>query len=161
MKKLTDPERIKTLFEHIDQTGGAEACWLWTGTARTITAGGYPLVRWRGRTHTAAKVIMCITRGLEPAPGLVCRHTCDAPACCNPAHLVPGTALDNARDCIDRNRRAKTYRPHTRTKKLDADQVRAIRRDARPLRAIAEQYAVSLSTISQIRNRKAKAGIPD
>lgn len=53
------------------------------------------------KTH---RVSYFLTHGhLPPAP-LVIRHTCDNPPCCNPAHLVPGTYQDNARDCVERGR---------------------------------------------------------
>jgi hypothetical protein len=37
-------------------------------------------------------------------PGLVLRHTCDTPACCEIEHLLPGTQADNRRDCVARGR---------------------------------------------------------
>lgn len=38
-------------------------------------------------------------------PGVVIRHSCDNPPCCNPYHLVPGSQVDNIRDMHDRGRR--------------------------------------------------------
>ena len=161
MKKLTDPERLASLMRHIDQTGGPDACWPWTHTARTINAGGYPLARWNNRTQTVPRIVMCITRSIPDLPGLVARHTCDNPACCNPAHLIPGDHRDNMRDCIERGRRAKRYRPHTRRKKLSDNAVRAIRADTRPLADIAAEHGISLAVASTVRRRLAKAGVPD
>ena len=41
----------------------------------------------------------------EPIPpGMVVRHTCDNPRCCNPAHLILGTDKDNTDDMLTRNR---------------------------------------------------------
>jgi hypothetical protein len=46
-----------------------------------------------------------------PIPdGLILRHTCDNPPCCNPEHLVPGTPADNAQDKMDRGRAIKHWR---------------------------------------------------
>ena len=159
MKKLSDAERLQSIMSNVDTSGGPDACWPWVGTARTVTRGGYPLTRWRGRSQTMPRVVLCIARGVPDSPGLVCRHVCDNPSCCNPAHLIPGTALDNMRDCIERDRRAKKYRAHNRVKKLTDDQVRAIRQDWRPLRAVADDYGVSVSVVSTVRRGKAKAGV--
>lgn len=37
----------------------------------------------------------------EIPDGLMVRHSCNNPPCCNPEHLSTGTALDNARDYQD------------------------------------------------------------
>ena len=43
-----------------------------------------------------------------PIPdGLVVRHTCDNPPCCNPDHLVVGTQAENMRDRDERGRHGK------------------------------------------------------
>lgn len=40
-----------------------------------------------------------------PVPkGLVVRHSCDNPPCCNPDHLLIGTQQDNVNDMIERGR---------------------------------------------------------
>lgn len=38
------------------------------------------------------------------ATGLVVRHACDRPECCNPGHLLVGTQKDNAKDASKRDR---------------------------------------------------------
>ena len=35
---------------------------------------------------------------------MIVRHTCDVPACVNPAHLILGTLRDNSQDMIRKNR---------------------------------------------------------
>ena len=39
--------------------------------------------------------------------GLQVQHLCDNRRCCNPAHLVAGTASENARHMIERRRNGK------------------------------------------------------
>jgi HNH endonuclease len=51
----------------------------------------------------ASKVAYELTFGAVP-DGLVVRHTCDRPDCCNPAHLIAGTKRDNFRDMEQRRR---------------------------------------------------------
>jgi hypothetical protein len=42
----------------------------------------------------------------EIPKGMVIRHKCDNPACCNIEHLEIGTPLDNVNDMIERGRKA-------------------------------------------------------
>ena len=79
--------------------GSADACWPWTSR----TARGYGNLYFRGRTQMAHRVAFELANGPIPA-GLLVRHTCDNPPCCNPAHLLLGTHRDNAWDRERRNR---------------------------------------------------------
>jgi hypothetical protein len=88
--------------------GGADACWPWLGGS---TDEGYGTVTVDGRTKLAHRVAYELTHGAI-ARGLVLLHACDARACCNPAHLEPGTHRDNARDRADKHRgHGQTPRP--------------------------------------------------
>src|SRR5690606_8891899 len=95
--------------------------------------------------------------GHPPTP--LVRHTCDNRACCNPAHLLVGTARDNIHDAMDRGR-LRIRERHPSAKLTDQD-VRDIRyrfehrkhtkRDSVDgVTAIARQYGVSHSAISLI-----------
>lgn len=90
----------RAFWERVDRRAGVEACWPWTG-ARSST--GYGSVWVEGRTKGAHRHAYELAMG-PIQRGLVLLHTCDNPACCNPAHLVPGTTRDNARDRADKHR---------------------------------------------------------
>lgn len=84
----------------------ADGCWLWQ-------AGSYPRgygmvnlgrdVRGKQFTTYAHRVAYVLANG-PIEPGQVVMHTCDVPACVNPAHLVLGSQGDNIRDCFAKGR---------------------------------------------------------
>lgn len=114
-------EKYKKSFEKnvIRQFG----CWSWKGFQ---DKGGYGIMtcdRRYGpdRAHRASWVIH---NGSIPKGMLVC-HKCDRPECTNPEHLFLGTAAENTKDMIDKNR--KCIGSNVPTAKLTEDNVRAIR----------------------------------
>lgn len=90
-----------------------------------------------------------------PIPeGLMVRHKCDNPPCCNPSHLTTGTAKDNAQDAVSRHR-ASTGVRNGRAKLTEAD-VAAIVANPEKLKGfeLARKFAVSDATISMIRSQQ-------
>lgn len=81
-------------------------CWEWTGP-RQPDRYGYASIR--SKTTGAHRVGWEIVYGAIPK-GMVVRHKCDNPICVkvtgNPDedHLVLGTAKENTRDMVERNR---------------------------------------------------------
>jgi hypothetical protein len=59
----------------------------------------------RGKQFTtyAHRVAYVLANG-PIEPGQVVMHTCDVPACVNPAHLKLGSQGDNNRDCFAKGR---------------------------------------------------------
>lgn len=82
----------------------------WPGPPRKIGA------------HVAAYMV---ANGLSTPPTLRVLHTCDAPACCNPAHLWLGTPRDNTRDMFYKQRDQ-----FSRAQKAEIDRLRALLRAA-------------------------------
>jgi len=97
-----------------------DGCWLWTGEINNQGYGRF--CTWRGgrKRFFAHRLAYELTRG--PLEGLMARHRCDNPPCCNPDHLDPGTQQDNMRDARKRGR--------TNTVGLDEYRVRATRQAA-------------------------------
>lgn|SRR5690606_278905 len=99
-------------------------CWEWQGYRGPLGYGQIGLgqrVEGITSTHRAAWMV---THGDIPE-GMVVRHKCDNPPCCNPEHLELGTDQDNVNDAVTRGRVARGDRlPHT---VLTDDEVREIR----------------------------------
>lgn len=88
------------------------------------------------------------------------RHKCDNPSCCNIEHLEIGTAKDNARDKVKRNRSRKgipnlsARGTNNKSHKLTEKQVIDIYISYLSHKKLADKYNVSRTLISAIKNNK-------
>jgi hypothetical protein len=85
---------------------------------------GYPVISIAGKDVDIGRLLYMHTHGALPS-AVVLRHQCDDPMCINPAHRVPGTKADNARDRDERQRTARGERGGNH--QLTETQVREIR----------------------------------
>lgn len=92
--------------------------------------------------------------------GMLIRHKCDNPSCCNIEHLEIGTYYDNVHDMINR-KRDKYHLPKpyncgmkNASNKLTEKQVKEIYLSNLSNRKLAKIYKVSSSNIWQIKNKK-------
>ena len=79
-------------------------CW----TIRNVPSGnGYHYIHGRGLHRIAWEA-----HNAEPIPpGMRILHSCDNPACFNPEHLSLGTASDNAKDMVAKQRNSPFNKP--------------------------------------------------
>jgi HNH endonuclease len=98
--------------------------------------------------ESAHRVAYRIARGSIPA-GMVIRHACDNPACCNPDHLELGTHADNVADRVERNRSA--VGENNGRAILNDTCVEHIRRSKFSTAALASHYEVHEDTIRAVR----------
>ncbi|HXI16800.1 MAG TPA: HNH endonuclease [Chloroflexota bacterium] len=87
-------------WSKVDKTGD---CWLWTAYRNK---GGYGAVQTAARYEApvlAHRAAWELTHGAIP-PGVFVCHSCDTPACVNPAHLFLGTDRDNKVDMMNKGR---------------------------------------------------------
>lgn len=109
----------------VDRSAGDAACWPWTGAS----SRGYGSLRVGGVLFSAHRVAYELTNQKIPE-GLLVRHSCDNPPCCNPAHLLLGTESDNRFDMYRRGRQGKRlYRrgqdhPNSKLTSVEVNEIR-------------------------------------
>lgn len=131
-------------------------CWEWIGFKGR---DGYGIVHTKGKLIKAHRIAYCNAndKTLADIKDVVVRHTCDNRACVNPLHLLLGTSSDNTQDRHERDRDARGST--NGNSKLTEEQVLVIRAKHAPWSrtrghtALAKEYGVSSSLISQIINR--------
>lgn len=141
--------------------GEPRACWPWSGAKKPK---GYGNVRINKRYLITHRVAWELSNGPIPA-GMHVLHSCDNPACCNPSHLMLGTAMANFVD-MDRKGRCRANHDNRRfgmenhNGKLTADQVDEIRRRYIPGKVrqqdLADEYGVTQPEISAVVLRKVR-----
>lgn len=155
-------EQAGRFWSHVARS---EGCWTWSAGLDKDGYGKFAisLPRVNGRQkqkHVRAhRLAYLLTHGDIP-DGLLIRHSCDNPRCCNPEHVLTGTQLQNRGDAVDRNRVARGERHGMR--KLTADKVREIRRkSALGARRIdlAAEFSISYPQICSIVTRREWRGV--
>jgi hypothetical protein len=140
------PSIREAFNKRVEQSDG---CWSWTGVKDKDGYGLIPYMKKMYRAHVLA--LEFDGRPTTDALPYGC-HTCDNPACVNPAHLYPGTALQNSADAKSRGRTPAGSRVYCA--KLDEAQVAEILRRDDPIPDLAAEYSVSRATIYLIKHRK-------
>jgi len=82
-------------WSRVDQSGGPDACHLWTGGKSVI---GYGDVFWPAEGRRVGAHRIAYTLSVGPIPdGLELDHLCRNPSCVNALHLEPVTHAENVR----------------------------------------------------------------
>lgn len=114
------------------------SCWLWQ---MACDRDGYGRLWWSGKMWIVHRLAYTAYNGEIPK-GLIVRHTCDTPQCCNPEHLLVGTKRDNSNDMIGRGR--SSHGEKNPNAKLTWEIVKNIRKEPKmPYRKLALKYGVS------------------
>lgn len=134
-----------------------DECWEWRGYKDRLGYGRFKV----------AKVMVIATRyslGLHmgrkmQADEMAC-HRCDNPTCVNPSHLYSGDKWSNMADMVARGRSQRCGGQRVGSKnpnaKLNESAVLVIRDmgESVPLQEIAEQFGVSVGTISSVISKR-------
>lgn len=132
----------------------SDGCWIWTGGA----CRGYGLFKMGGRSYRAPKFSWRLAFGEVP-PGLFVCHSCDNPACVNPAHLFLGTHDDNMRDMVSKKRATGCplrgeQSPSSKLTSAQVIEIRAAKAAGMAYRPLCRLYGISYNTAWCVVNRR-------
>jgi len=139
-----------------------DECWPWL---RYVNDSGYGVTRTsENKAVRASHIAYELTNGTIPK-GMFVLHSCDNPACCNPAHLSLGTHTDNMRDMDRKGRRVNSphYGESHGMSKLTEAQVIEIRRLATSgisYEEIGRRFKISDVHAGRIAMRRCWAHVP-
>lgn len=164
-------DTVDRFWSRIRQDG---ECWIWTAGRDPFGYGKFALTT--GHRHGSGKpkqvhlrahrFAWALANAVWLGPETYLLHSCDRPACCNPAHLRPGTQRDNIRDMDSKGRRGRCPVErlargdrHGQTKISDADVklMRSLRSEGWPHKALSERFGIHISTVGNILRGKARA----
>lgn len=146
---------VNTVLELIDKTPGQGPngdCWIWTGRKDKKGYGlsTYGTSEERKHPLQAHRVIYTILVGPIPE-GLVVMHSCDNRICVNPAHLTPGTQLENIQDRHSKGRNAVGSKyPSSTLTEVQVEEIKLKRLAGYDFIALAREYSVNMFTIEGI-----------
>lgn len=143
----TDTLRAR-FWSYVEKQGPGE-CWPWRGGLFTNGYGQFRLGKRKIKAHRAAYEL---THGPIPN-GLIGRHTCDNPPCCNPAHVATGTHADNSRDRVERGRSARLFGTSNPQARLTPDVIGEIKARAaagETYRAIGTAIGIHYNHVGRI-----------
>lgn len=131
-------------------------CWVWTGTTNEKGYGVYGDFKKTKRAH----------HFLLPSPlkdGECACHTCDNPACVNPAHLFIGSRADNNRDMRLKGRqyiKDGEGHPNVKLKEWQAKIAKACPRKFGLASALGRVFGVNRAAIRDIQHGRNWSYLP-
>lgn len=157
--KFTDPGLPARFAAKVDRRGANE-CWPWTGCRNSC---GYGRIALRGPVRSVIATHAALWLDGRPRPeGAIALHSCDNPACVNPAHLRWGSHADNVSDMMNRQRQVPASLLGTRNAnaRLTEADVLAIRASRETQEVLAARYGLSADYIYEVRTGRRWKHLP-
>jgi hypothetical protein len=149
---LSDSD-IARFWKYVDKSG---ACWRWTSW---IDPMGYGSLTIKYQHFGAHRISYLINNNIDPFGFFIC-HSCNNKWCVNPAHLWLGDHKANAIDAVQSGATpCGTGRYNAKLTDDVVREIRKLRQEGQPLKAIAQIYNVHLSLIHLVATRKAWAHV--
>ena len=134
----------KYFWNKVDQSGGPDSGWLWTGAN---TGRGYGHLRINKIDFTSHRVSWELHNGEIPQDAHVL-HSCDNPSCVNPRHLFLGNTILNSQDMKLKDRSNRGSR--NRGAKLTEELIVLIRTSLESNSVLASRFNVTERRIREI-----------
>lgn len=144
-ERQAPPEDIALRFWRMVSREKPQECWPWKGP---IIRKGYGIFWLPNKKHRIAHIMAWeLTYGPMPQ-GFQGNHTCDNPPCCNPAHVYPGTHVENMEDTM------YAAQHSGRKRQLTDEHIAAIKAliGQKPQKDIATLFGISPATVSAIKH---------
>ena len=125
MGKDTSAQKGKTIEQRFwEKVEKGDGCWLWRSAFGTR---GYGIFWHVKKNIYAHRISWQLANNATVPEGLVVMHSCDNPACVNPAHLSVGTHQDNQTDKANKGRSLKGERnPSARLNEESVGRIREL-----------------------------------
>jgi hypothetical protein len=138
---------LGNFWKKVQRTDG---CWLWTAST---CSSGYGTFGAGERTYAAHRLSYQMHFGEIPK-GRVVMHTCDVPACVNPAHLRIGSQAENVRDSASKGRHQNPVlfgeqHPGSKLSWADVVAMREAYSEGISIYRLAKQYQVAWATAKE------------
>lgn len=121
-------------------------CLIWTGGTGS---SGYPKSRVQGRDVQPHRLACALAHPEVDPTGLVARHACDTPRCCNPDHLSFGTRSQNMADA-GRSANPPAKRSHRRVSKAERREIVQRVRNGESQRSVARDLGRDPRTVRDV-----------
>lgn len=147
--------------------GGPEECWLWVGKYCAEAGYGRLDIKPEEGVYAHRAAYLSAYPGSIPlrAPAdkterAFVLHSCDNPACCNPAHLFLGNYEENMRDKVKKGRCPDLKGekgPRAKLTNIEADEIRRLLSYGISCGELGRLFGVSKPVVQSIRTGRAYA----